>query len=106
MRIQVNALLQFLQLIVLPLALPRQYPEIDQYFFFFKESLYHGVFLASVCNILLVVSEGTNDFAMWELMLTVSCLATISEILPSFVCNTFRIHHLDSGTKVSGEVGV
>ncbi|CAM0912382.1 unnamed protein product [Alopecurus aequalis] len=33
-----------------------------------------GVFLASVCNILLVVSEGTNDFAMWELMLTVDLL--------------------------------
>ncbi|XP_047075108.1 nonsense-mediated mRNA decay factor SMG9-like [Lolium rigidum] len=33
-----------------------------------------GVFLASVCNILLVVSEGINDFAMWELMLTVDLL--------------------------------
>ncbi|KAK1598135.1 hypothetical protein QYE76_017557 [Lolium multiflorum] len=33
-----------------------------------------GIFLASVCNILLVVSEGINDFAMWELMLTVDLL--------------------------------
>uniref|UniRef100_A0ACD5ZP12 Uncharacterized protein n=1 Tax=Avena sativa TaxID=4498 RepID=A0ACD5ZP12_AVESA len=33
-----------------------------------------GVFLASVCNILLVVSEGIDDCAMWELMLTVDLL--------------------------------
>ncbi|KAF7105960.1 hypothetical protein CFC21_106726 [Triticum aestivum] len=33
-----------------------------------------GVFLASVCNIVLVVSEGINDFSMWELMLTVDLL--------------------------------
>ncbi|CAN6166338.1 unnamed protein product [Urochloa humidicola] len=33
-----------------------------------------GVFLASVCNILLVVSEGMNDLSMWELMLTVDLL--------------------------------
>lgn len=33
-----------------------------------------GVFLASVCNILLVVSEGINDFSMWDLMLTVDLL--------------------------------
>uniref|UniRef100_A0ACD5XWL1 Uncharacterized protein n=1 Tax=Avena sativa TaxID=4498 RepID=A0ACD5XWL1_AVESA len=33
-----------------------------------------GVFLASVCNILLVVSEGINDCAMWKLMLTVDLL--------------------------------
>ncbi|CAN6223506.1 unnamed protein product [Urochloa humidicola] len=33
-----------------------------------------GVFLASVCNILLVVSEGMNDLSMWELMLTVNLL--------------------------------
>ncbi|TVT98460.1 hypothetical protein EJB05_46745, partial [Eragrostis curvula] len=33
-----------------------------------------GVFLASVCNIVLVVSEGINDLSMWELMLTVDLL--------------------------------
>ncbi|XP_066377913.1 uncharacterized protein [Miscanthus floridulus] len=33
-----------------------------------------GVFLASVCNIVLVVSEGMNDLSMWELMLTVDLL--------------------------------
>uniref|UniRef100_A0A0E0L709 G domain-containing protein n=1 Tax=Oryza punctata TaxID=4537 RepID=A0A0E0L709_ORYPU len=33
-----------------------------------------GVFLASVCNILLVVSEGINDLSMWDLMLTVDLL--------------------------------
>ncbi|KAG8094095.1 hypothetical protein GUJ93_ZPchr0012g19963 [Zizania palustris] len=33
-----------------------------------------GVFLASVCNILLVVSEGINDLTMWDLMLTVDLL--------------------------------
>ncbi|XP_042451450.1 protein SMG9-like isoform X1 [Zingiber officinale] len=29
-----------------------------------------GVFLASVCNVLLVVSEGIHDFSVWQLMLT------------------------------------
>ncbi|KAH0449628.1 hypothetical protein IEQ34_020320 [Dendrobium chrysotoxum] len=29
-----------------------------------------GVFLASICNILLVVSEGIHDFSMWQHMLT------------------------------------
>ncbi|KAG0492045.1 hypothetical protein HPP92_005126 [Vanilla planifolia] len=33
-----------------------------------------GVFLASVCNILLVVSEGINDFSVWQLMHTVDLL--------------------------------
>ncbi|EEC79873.1 hypothetical protein OsI_21375 [Oryza sativa Indica Group] len=33
-----------------------------------------GVFLASVCNILLVVSEGINDLSMWDLILTVDLL--------------------------------
>ncbi|WOK98329.1 protein SMG9 [Canna indica] len=33
-----------------------------------------GVFLASVCNILLVVSEGIHEFSMWQLMLTVDLL--------------------------------
>ncbi|KAK3131439.1 hypothetical protein QOZ80_6AG0506470 [Eleusine coracana subsp. coracana] len=33
-----------------------------------------GVFLASVCNIVLVVSEGINDLSMWDLMLTVDLL--------------------------------
>ncbi|CAD6337973.1 unnamed protein product [Miscanthus lutarioriparius] len=33
-----------------------------------------GVFLASFCNIVLVVSEGMNDLSMWELMLTVDLL--------------------------------
>ncbi|KAJ6809349.1 protein SMG9-like isoform X2 [Iris pallida] len=33
-----------------------------------------GVFLASVCNVLLVVSEGIHDFNMWQLMLTVDLL--------------------------------
>ncbi|XP_042472867.1 protein SMG9-like isoform X1 [Zingiber officinale] len=29
-----------------------------------------GVFLASVCNVLMVVSEGIHDFSVWQLMLT------------------------------------
>nr|CAD1820813.1 unnamed protein product [Ananas comosus var. bracteatus] len=33
-----------------------------------------GVFLASICNILLVVSEGIHDFTMWQQMLTVDLL--------------------------------
>ncbi|KAJ0964381.1 hypothetical protein J5N97_029503 [Dioscorea zingiberensis] len=33
-----------------------------------------GVFLASVCNVLLVVSEGIHDYSMWNLMLTVDLL--------------------------------
>ncbi|XP_073012071.1 uncharacterized protein [Typha latifolia] len=33
-----------------------------------------GVFLASICNILLVVSEGIHDFTVWQLMLTVDLL--------------------------------
>ncbi|KAK3128252.1 hypothetical protein QOZ80_6BG0458950 [Eleusine coracana subsp. coracana] len=33
-----------------------------------------GVFFASVCNIVLVVSEGINDLSMWDLMLTVDLL--------------------------------
>ncbi|KAK8970347.1 hypothetical protein KSP40_PGU008922 [Platanthera guangdongensis] len=33
-----------------------------------------GVFLASICNILFVVSEGIHDFSMWEHMLTVDML--------------------------------
>ncbi|XP_039139586.1 protein SMG9-like [Dioscorea cayenensis subsp. rotundata] len=33
-----------------------------------------GVFLASVCNVLLVVSEGIHDYSMWKLMLTVDLL--------------------------------
>ncbi|KAL0905348.1 hypothetical protein M5K25_023760 [Dendrobium thyrsiflorum] len=33
-----------------------------------------GVFLASICNILLVVSEGIHDFSMWQHMLTVDLL--------------------------------
>ncbi|XP_074557999.1 uncharacterized protein LOC141813899 [Curcuma longa] len=33
-----------------------------------------GVFLASVCNVLLVVSEGIHDFSVWQLMLTVDLL--------------------------------
>ncbi|XP_020581559.1 protein SMG9-like [Phalaenopsis equestris] len=33
-----------------------------------------GVFLASVCNILLVVSEGIHDFSIWQHMLTVDLL--------------------------------
>ncbi|PKA60647.1 hypothetical protein AXF42_Ash006281 [Apostasia shenzhenica] len=33
-----------------------------------------GVFLAAVCNILLVVSEGIDDFSMWQHMLTVDLL--------------------------------
>ncbi|CAL9060751.1 uncharacterized protein LOC135643000 [Musa acuminata AAA Group] len=33
-----------------------------------------GVFLASVCNVLLVVSEGIHEFNMWQLMLTVDLL--------------------------------
>ncbi|XP_078173728.1 uncharacterized protein LOC144567460 isoform X2 [Carex rostrata] len=33
-----------------------------------------AVFLASVCNIVLVVSEGINDFSLWQLMLTVDLL--------------------------------
>lgn len=33
-----------------------------------------GVFLASICNILLVVSEGNHDFSMWQHMLTVDLL--------------------------------
>lgn len=32
------------------------------------------MFLASVCNVLLVVSEGVRDFNMWKLMLTVDLL--------------------------------
>ncbi|XXG43822.1 hypothetical protein AAC387_Pa01g3774 [Persea americana] len=33
-----------------------------------------GVFLASICHVLLVVSEGIHDFNMWHLMLTVDLL--------------------------------
>ncbi|XP_042472868.1 protein SMG9-like isoform X2 [Zingiber officinale] len=33
-----------------------------------------GVFLASVCNVLMVVSEGIHDFSVWQLMLTVDLL--------------------------------
>ncbi|ONK58930.1 uncharacterized protein A4U43_C08F1200 [Asparagus officinalis] len=33
-----------------------------------------GVFLLSVCNVLLVASEGIYDFSMWKLMLTVDLL--------------------------------
>lgn len=33
-----------------------------------------GVFLASICHVLLVVSEGIHDFNMWQLMLTVDLL--------------------------------
>ncbi|CAN6486509.1 unnamed protein product [Victoria cruziana] len=33
-----------------------------------------GIFLTSVCNILLVVSEGLHDVKMWHLMLTVDLL--------------------------------
>ncbi|KAJ3672585.1 hypothetical protein LUZ60_007306 [Juncus effusus] len=33
-----------------------------------------AVFLASVCNVLLVVSEGIHDLSMWQLMLTVDLL--------------------------------
>ncbi|KAF3790739.1 Smg9 protein [Nymphaea thermarum] len=33
-----------------------------------------GVFLASICNVLLVVSEGLDDVKMWHLMLTVDLL--------------------------------
>ncbi|XP_008803229.1 protein SMG9-like [Phoenix dactylifera] len=33
-----------------------------------------GVFLASICNVLLVVSEGIHDFSMWQLMLVVDLL--------------------------------
>lgn len=33
-----------------------------------------GVFLASICNVVLVVSEGIHDFNMWNLMLTVDLL--------------------------------
>lgn len=32
------------------------------------------MFLASVCNVLLVVSEGIHDFSVWQLMLTVDLL--------------------------------
>ncbi|XP_059440653.1 uncharacterized protein LOC132173094 [Corylus avellana] len=50
-------------------------------------SIQLGVLLASVCHVLLVVSEGVHDYSMWQLMLTVDLLKhgipDPSSILPS-----------------------
>ncbi|XP_062145037.1 uncharacterized protein LOC133852315 isoform X2 [Alnus glutinosa] len=50
-------------------------------------SIQLGVILASICNVLLVVSEGVHDYSMWRLMLTVDLLKhgipDPSSILPS-----------------------